>query len=32
LERIDVPRKPVTEKAYLNAKKVIERYEAENGL
>ena len=32
LERIDVPRKPVTEKAYLNAKKVIERYEKENGL
>ena len=32
LERIEVQKKPVTEKAYLNAKKVIERYEAENGL
>jgi hypothetical protein len=32
LEQIEVSRKPVTEKAYLNAKKVIERYEKENGL
>ena len=32
LERIELQRKPVTEKAYLNAKKVIERYEAENEL
>ncbi len=31
LERIEVPKKTVSEKAYLNAKKVIERYEAENG-
>ena len=32
LERIEVPKKPVSEKAYLSDKKVIERYEAENGL
>ena len=32
LERIEIPKKPVSEKAYLNAKKVIERYEAENDL
>jgi len=32
LERIEIPKKPVSEKAYLNAKKVIERYETENGL
>lgn len=32
LERIDVQKKPVSEAAYLNAKKVIERYKAENGL
>jgi hypothetical protein len=30
LERIEIPRKPVSEKAYLNAKKTIERYEYEN--
>lgn len=30
LERIEIQRKPVTEKAYLNAKKIIERYELEN--
>ena len=29
LERIEVQRKPVGEKAYLNAKKTIERYEAQ---
>ena len=32
LERVEIPKKPISEKAYLNAKKVIERYEAENGL
>lgn len=32
LERIEIPKKLVSEKAYLNAKKVIERYEAENGI
>lgn len=32
LERIEIPKKPVSEKAYLNAKKVIDRYESENGL
>lgn len=32
LERIEIRKKPVSEKTYLNAKKVIERYEAENGL
>ena len=31
LERVEIPKKPISEKAYLNAKKVIERYEAENG-
>lgn len=31
LERIEIPKKPVSEKAYLNAKKIIERYESENG-
>ena len=30
LDRIEIPKKPVSEKAYLNAKKIIERYEAEN--
>lgn len=30
LERIEIQRKPVTEKAYRNAKKIIERYELEN--
>ena len=30
LERIEIGRKPVTEKAYRNAKKIIERYELEN--
>ena len=32
LERIEIPKKRISEKAYLNAKKVIERYESENGL
>lgn len=32
LERIDVPNKPVSEKAYLKAKETIARYEAENTL
>ena len=32
LEQIEIQKKPVSEKAYLNAKKVIERYETENGL
>ena len=32
LEQIEIQKKPVSEKTYLNAKKVIERYEAENGL
>lgn len=32
LERIEIQKKPVSEKAYLNAKKVIERYKSENGL
>jgi len=32
LERIEVPKKKVTEKDYFNAKNVIERYESENGL
>jgi len=31
LERIEIQKKPVSEKAYFNAKKVIERYETENG-
>lgn len=29
MERIEVQKKPVSEKAYLNAKKIIERYESE---
>jgi len=32
LERVEILKRPVSEKAYLNAKKVIERYEVENGL
>ena len=32
LERIEIKKPPVTEKQYLNAKKVIERYNSENGL
>lgn len=32
LERIEIPKKHVSEKSYLNAKNVIERYEIENGL
>jgi hypothetical protein len=30
LDRIEIKRKPITEKQYLNAKKIIERYEKEN--
>ena len=30
LERVEVTPKPVSEKAYLNAKKIIQRYETEN--
>ena len=32
LERIEIPPKPVSERAYLNAKRIIERYESENEL
>jgi len=30
LERIEIPKKPITEKTYLSAKKVIEKYEKDN--
>lgn len=30
LDRIETPKKPITEKQYLNAKKIVEQYETSN--
>lgn len=32
LDRLEIPRKPVSEKSYMNAKETVKRYEAENRL
>ena len=32
LDRLEIPRKPVSKKSYMKAKETIERYETENGL